>query len=230
MRHVDPDTLALLGMGEQVADSEYREHIAQCPECASELANYSRAARVGRATIDAGELLEPAPRVWDRISEELGITEEPTAEVVELAPRRRRWVPLVAVAASVALLASLGVVIWQVAQPSPATVLATATLEAFPAWPGATGKAVVEQQADGTRVVHIDFDAPSLNDAYEEVWLISSDATRLVSLGTASGPTATLPIPDGIDLSTYDLVDVSAEPYDGNPSHSGDSIVRGQLE
>ena len=231
MRHVDPDTLALLGMGEDVADSEYREHIAQCPECASELANYSRAARVGRATLDAGELLEPAPRVWDRISEELGITEEPTAEVVELAPRRRRrWVPLVAVAASVALLASLGVVIWQVAQPSPATVLATATLEAFPAWPGATGKAVVEQQADGTRVVHIDFDAPSLNDAYEEVWLISSDATRLVSLGTASGPTATLPIPDGIDLSTYDLVDVSAEPYDGNPSHSGDSIVRGQLE
>ncbi|WP_168627551.1 MULTISPECIES: anti-sigma factor [unclassified Cryobacterium] len=230
MRHVDPDTLALLGMGEEVADSEYREHIAQCPECASELANYSRAARVGRATLGAGELLEPSPRVWDRISDELGITEEPTAEVVELAPRRRRWVPLVAVAASVALLASLGIVLWQFAQPSPPTVIATATLEAFPAWPGATGKAVVEQQADGTRVVHIDFDAPSLNDAYEEVWLISSDATRLVSLGTASGPTATLPIPDGIDLSTYDLVDVSAEPYDGNPTHSGDSIVRGQLE
>ncbi len=230
MRHVDPDTLALLGMGEQVADSEYREHIAQCPECASELANYSRAARVGRATLDAGELLEPAPRVWDRISEELGIAEEPAAEVVELAPRRRRWVPLVAVAASVALLASVGVVIWQVAQPSPTTVLATATLEAFPAWPGATGKAVVEQQADGTRVVHINFDAPSLHNAYEEVWLISSDATRLVSLGTASGSTATLPIPNGIDLSTYDLVDVSAEPYDGNPTHSGDSIVRGQLQ
>lgn len=237
MRHVDPDTLALLGMGEEVADSEYREHIAQCPECASELANYSRAARVGRATLGAGELLEPAPRVWDRISDELSLSghttaeiQEPAAEVVELAPRRRRWLPLVAVAASVALLASLGVVIWQVAQPSPATVLATATLEAFPAWPGATGKAVVEQQADGTRVVHIDFDAPSLNNAYEEVWLISSDATRLVSLGTASGPTATLPIPDGIDLSTYDLVDVSAEPYDGNPTHSGDSIVRGQLQ
>lgn len=229
MRHTDPDVLALLALGEQVADSEDREHIAQCPECTTELANYSRAARVGRATLNSGELLEPAPRVWDRISGELGIGRQPTADVVELAPRRRRWVPVVAVAASVALVASLGVAIWQFVQPSPPTVLATATLEAFPEWPNATGRAVVEEQADGTRVVRLDFDAPSLDDAYKEVWLISSDATRLVSLGIASGPTATLAIPDGIDLSTYDLVDVSAEPLDGDPTHSGNSIVRGQL-
>jgi Anti-sigma-K factor rskA. len=229
MRHTDPDTLALLALGEEVADSEYRDHIAECAECASELAKFTRAAQVGRSTLESGELLEPAPRVWDRITEELGIGQEPTAEVVELAPRRRRWIPLVAVAASVALIASVGVAIWQSAQPSPPTVLATATLEAFPDWPDATGRAVVEEQADGTRVVHINFDAPSLDDEYTEVWLISSDATRLVSLGIADGETATLPIPDGIDLSTYDLVDVSAEPLDGDPTHSGNSIVRGQL-
>jgi hypothetical protein len=229
MRHTDPETLALLALGEDVADLEYRDHIAGCQQCATELEKFSRAARIGRATLGAGELLDPPPRVWDRISTELGIAGAPKAEVVELAPRRRRWVPLVAVAASVALVASIGVAIWQFVQPSPPSVLATATLEAFPDWPNATGNAVVEEEADGTRVVHIELNAPSLDDAYTEVWLISSDATRLVSLGIAEGKTATLAIPDGIDLSTYDLVDVSAEPLDGNPAHSGNSIVRGQL-
>jgi anti-sigma-K factor RskA len=229
MRHTDPDVLALLALGEEAGDNEDREHLATCRQCAAQLANYGRAARVGRAAVDAGDLLEPAPRVWDRISEELGITEEPSAKVTELAPRRRRWIPVVAVAASVAVVASLGVALWQFMQPTPPTVVATATLEAFPDWPDATGRAVVEEQADGTRVVRLDFDAPVLDDTYTEVWLISSDATRLVSLGTAAGETATFAIPDGLDLSTYDLVDVSAEPYDGDPNHSGNSIVRGQL-
>lgn len=40
---------------------------------------------------------------------------------------------------------------------------------------------------------------------------------------------ATSTIPDGINIARYDLVDISAEPFDGNPAHSGDSIVRGQL-
>lgn len=229
MRHVDPDTLALLALGEKVADPTAQGHLAECAECRAELADFSRAASAGRATLDAGELVEPAPRVWDRIADELQLGSAGGAPVVALAARRRRWAPIVAVAASVALVASLGAGIWWIAQPSPATVLATATLDAFPDWPDATGNAVVEQLADGGRVVQVSFDAPGLSDAYTEVWLISSDATRLVSLGTVRGTTGTLAIPDGVDLSIYDLVDVSAEPYDGDPTHSGDSIVRGQL-
>jgi hypothetical protein len=37
-------------------------------------------------------------------------------------------------------------------------------------------------------------------------------------------------VPAGIDTGEYDLVDISEEPYDGDPTHSGDSIVRGQLD
>ena len=36
-------------------------------------------------------------------------------------------------------------------------------------------------------------------------------------------------IPVGLDLDDYALVDVSAEQFDGDPSHSGDSILRGEL-
>jgi len=229
MRHVDPDTLALLALGEKVADSDAPEHLAQCDECSAELTHFSRAVSAGRSTLDAGELVEPAPRVWTRISDELGLAAEPQpAPVIELAPRRR-WVPVVGIAASVALVASVGLTAWGITRPTPAIVLASATLDSFPNWPDATGKAVVEESTDGTRVVQVSFDAPGLGDEYTEVWLISSDATRLVSLGTVAGSRGTLTIPAGVDLSIYDLVDVSAEPYDGDPAHSGDSILRGRL-
>lgn len=39
----------------------------------------------------------------------------------------------------------------------------------------------------------------------------------------------TLPFPQGLDLAEYAIVDVSNEPYDGNPGHSSDSIARGEL-
>lgn len=226
MRHVDPDTLALLALGEKIADAGDRAHLADCTQCADELSNFSRAVSAGRSTLDAGDLVEPAPRVWNRISDELGL--QASAPVVQL-PRRRRWVPVTAIAASVAIVASGSIIAWQLSQPAASTVLATATLDAFPNWPDATGEAVVEENRDGTRVVNVSFDAPGIGDEYTEVWLISSDATRLISLGTVQGSRGTLIIPAGVDLSVYDLVDVSAEPYDGDPTHSGDSIVRGQL-
>ena len=62
-----------------------------------------------------------------------------------------------------------------------------------------------------------------------EVWLIRSDASGLVSLGLFEGASGRFVVPDGIDLDEFTLVDVSAEPVDGDPAHSGDSIVRGEL-
>jgi hypothetical protein len=32
-----------------------------------------------------------------------------------------------------------------------------------------------------------------------------------------------------VNISTYPVVDVSIEPADGNPAHSGNSVVRGRL-
>ena len=244
MRHVNADVLALLALGEEVAEPGDREHLAECDECASELAELQRAATVGRSSLDAGELLEPHPRVWDRIVAEVASSDAPSAdaraadaepaEAAGAAPagvvtpiRRRAWIGWVA--AGAAALVVVGVVLTQVLAPAPSTVLAAAELEAFPQWPGASGTAVVEQEADGTRVVRVDFEAPGDDEGFHEVWLITSDATKLVSLGVVQGTTGTFVIPDGIDLAEYDLVDISAEPYDGDPAHSGDSIVRGEL-
>ena len=59
MRHVDPDVLALLALGEQVALPEDSAHVSECEQCRSEIEVLSRAAMVGRSTFDAGELLQP---------------------------------------------------------------------------------------------------------------------------------------------------------------------------
>jgi hypothetical protein len=224
MRHIDPDVLALLALGEDAGTESDRGHLAACADCRSELENLAHAAAVGRSTLDAGELLQPDERVWASIQTELAAP----APVVSLRPRLARR--LLAVAAAVVLLVGgVGVTLWAL-QPAPVTLLASATLDAFPDWSGSTGSAVVEQTAAGARFVDVTFRAPATEGGFREVWLISSDTSQLVSLGVVRGDTGRFTIPDGLDLTRYDLVDISEEPIDGNPEHSGDSILRGQLQ
>ncbi len=136
---------------------------------------------------------------------------------------------LFTLAASVALLlviVGVGVAL----RPSQPVEVAAASLDAFPAHPGARGSATVIETDDRERVVRVTLDdAADADDGYREVWLITADATALVSLGTLEGSEGTFPIPPGIDIDEYVLVDVSLEPEDGDPQHSGDSIVRGEL-
>lgn len=231
MRHLDPDTLALLALGEHVDSPDDRAHIQACDDCSAELDNLQHTALVARSTLYSGDLVTPPDRVWSRITDELSLsTSIDSAPVVALSQRRtRRWVPpLAAAAAMVLVLGGVGAA-WIGLQPRPVTVLASAELDAFPGWSGSTGEAVVEEQPDGARVIELSLDTPDGGDGYHEVWLITSDATELVSLGVVHGSAGTFTVPEGLDLSKYDLVDVSAEPFDGDPNHSGDSILRGQL-
>jgi anti-sigma-K factor RskA len=224
MKHVDPELLALLALGEEAGSASDRAHLEACAECRDELENLRRAVTVGRSTLGSGELLEPDPRVWAAIQGELG--RAPAAPVIPL--RRRRWVaPLAAVAAATVVVAGAAG-IWAVLRPAPPTVLAEATLDPFPGWPDALGEAVVAEQSDGARVVDVTLTAPDAG-GFREVWLISSDASQLVSLGVLRGSEGSFTIPDGLDLGRFALVDVSEEPFDGDPAHSGDSIVRGEL-
>ena len=234
MRHVDPDLLALLALGENAGDATDRDHLASCAQCRSELENLAHAADVGRSTLGAGDLLKPDARVWSAIRAEVDeLEDDDDAEDERLAPvtplRRPGWIaPVAAAAAAVVVVGGIGAV-WLSLQPTPATVLASAQLDAFPDWVGATGSATVSESADGSRVVDVSVNLPAGEEGFREVWLISSDTSQLVSLGIVDGASGTFTIPAGLDLSRYDLVDISEEPFDGDPTHSGDSIVRGQL-
>ncbi|MCP2636442.1 anti-sigma factor [Microbacterium sp. HD4P20] len=157
--------------------------------------------------------------------EEAGST-DPVARARQ--PRMRSiWV----LAASLALIAVVGVGVWAGISASLApTVVAAASLDAFPSHPRAEGTAEVDLSRDGSRTLSVTLEGASEADAYREVWLIRNDGAALISLGLLEGRSGTFPIPDGVDLEEYDLVDISFEPLDGDPAHSGDSIVRGQLQ
>jgi hypothetical protein len=49
----------------------------------------------------------------------------------------------------------------------------------------------------------------------------------MVSLGTLDNGNGTFTVPQGINTREYRVVDVSDEPPDGNPAHSGISLIRG---
>ena len=112
--------------------------------------------------------------------------------------------------------------------PGEGEVVAAATLDALPDWPDATGSAEV-REVDGERVLSVNVSRDSRPDTVREVWLISSDLTKLVSVGLLATDEGTFPLPEDIDLDEYSVVDVSVEPLDGDPGHSADSIVRGGL-
>ena len=138
---------------------------------------------------------------------------------------RRPGVWLAAAAATVLLAAG---VFWSVQQnQAPVTPLARAELSPVDQH-SATGSARVVEAKDGQRTLEVQVNK---NEArgYQEVWLIAPDLSRLVSLGVMTSGSGTFPVPAGLNLSEYPIVDVSDEPVDGNPAHSSVSIVRGTL-
>jgi len=239
MRHVDPETLALIALGEQIGDDDERTHLSRCPQCTADVAALAATVTVARSVTAADEPA-PAPRqVWEGIRSELGLSADlepdgrvtPARTTPPVVATRRRSAPWIAAAAAA------GVVIGGVGgawvtgnrtEPA-ATVVAEATLDPLPGWE-ATGGAVVEETEDGVRELVVSFEGGDDVGGYREVWLIDADVTRLVSLGVLVGSTGRFTLPPGVDLVEFPVVDISDEPFDGDPAHSGDSILRGLLD
>lgn len=255
MRHLDPDDLALLALGEDVDGAD---HLSECELCADEVASLARVVELGRTISWEDVPLAPQPDVWERISTELrlgasgpgagadvasddpGPRMEPRptageggATVHSLAARRRPLTGWIAGAAAAGVLVGAVGGAWWSGRPhvpaSSSTVLAEAALDPLPGWEAAAGSAVVRETDEGDRVVVLDVAAPEEADGYREVWLIASDLSGMVSLGLLEGAEGEFAIPDGLDLDAYPVVDVSEEPFDGDATHSGNSIVRGTL-
>jgi hypothetical protein len=109
-------------------------------------------------------------------------------------------------------------------------VVATAALEPLtPEAAPAAGPADLVESDDGT-TLDLGIDAAALPDGggYYEVWLIDTAVDGMVSLGPLRQD-GTYDVPAGVDPGRFPIVDVSAEPTDGDPTHSGASVLRGTL-
>lgn len=141
--------------------------------------------------------------------------------------RARRWIAGAAVASFV-LGAAVAVGVGQLVGRDSIDVVEQASLDPLPGW-DARGTARVED-ASGKLQLVVDLPDNAV-PGFREVWLLDLDgeAPALLSVGTLNGDQGIFDLPPDVDLSKYSVVDVSSEPFDGDPSHSTDSIVRGEL-
>jgi anti-sigma-K factor RskA len=223
MSHLDDDTLAAAAMGETL-DPAATGHLASCAECQAEVRAIEEIAARASTLPDLGTLTAPPPAVWDAIAAELA-GDERADSVVPLRPRRRTaWL---AAAAAAVVVGTVGIGLAVSGGQSP-TVVATAAMVDL-ATEADAGTARVEERADGTRVLVVDTTVTEVDDADLEVWLIDPNIEGMVSLGYLTADEGEFVIPAGYDVAEFPIVDVSVEPRDGVPTHSGDSVKRGVL-
>lgn len=245
MTHLDDDELTLLALGD-APDPAQVEHLHSCSRCGAELETLTRLVSTGRTLGDV-DLVQPPDAVWAGIRRELGLSpfvaavpHEPRStpdlvrakrdDAVTRMPRRRvpgRGALVGLAAASLAAGLVAGIVGTSlILRPDAPQVVAEAVLEPFPDWQ-ASGTARVEEDTSGAKRVVVDVSAP--DGGLREVWLLDPETSGLISLGLLSGTSGTYSLPADLDLARYSVIDVSREPDDGDPAHSGDSIVRGEF-
>lgn len=190
---------------------------------------------------------QPPADLWSRISNEVsGLdaeidltdgpdTVEPTAErdlppAQELPGGDPRFSPRFVVAAAAALIviligASLAIV--GTGGNSFVTYAAEITNTDLPE--SFDGSATVTLEVDEDPMLVVDFDRELPSGETLGIWILSADGTEIIPVGMVEPGDTAWAWPEGFNPAEYPLVDVSIEPDDGDPSHSGRSILRGEL-
>ena len=174
----------------------------------------------------------------DTVGEESG--ESPTNNVVDITSRFRRGTAFFAAAAAAVVVVIGALVVAASGNDSPSfEVVGDARLD----WQEGFVDEGVAVTVDATILGTGSAQAVQLNAAALppragedlELWLIGIDAAGELTISTLgiieSGADSTYEIPDDFDTSAFDtvLVDISYEPRDGDETHSGASIVRGEI-
>jgi hypothetical protein len=247
--HTNPDLLALLALGEDVGTEEDLVHIAECPACRAELAALTAAAGTARRTTERDVLVAPRPEVWQRISHELDLHAVPALQAATSAApapaagatppgpaagpasQRRTRMAAFALAAVLALVVGIGLGANLDRILPGQREQASVQLNALPGWSGSQGRATIEEDRDGNRLLVVQAISPQPSTGPREVWLTNSQADPMFAMGflQANG-SGRFPIPPSMDLNEFRLVDISQEPdHDHDPGHSGKSMLRGKL-
>ncbi len=174
----------------------------------------------------------------DTVGEESG--ESPTNNVVDITNRFRRRTAFFAAAAAAVVAVIGALVVAASGNDSPSfEVVGDARLD----WQEGFVDEGAELTVDATILGTDSAQAVQLNAAALppragedlELWLIGIDAAGELTISTLgiieSDADGTYEVPDDFDSSAFDtvLVDISYEPRDGDETHSGASIVRGEI-
>jgi hypothetical protein len=110
------------------------------------------------------------------------------------------------------------------------TVVASASLSALAGTPSSAGGRAEVVRVDDRLQLRVDARNLPLREGFYEVWMFDPRSNTMQPMGTLDvGHQTSFPIPNGVDIVKFAGVDVSAEPFDGNPDHSAESVLRGTL-
>jgi hypothetical protein len=250
----DPDVL-----GHLTTCRHCREHVAAMRHTVELARSDEGAAGDGVAgEADSEYAAEPPPHLWQSIMRELGTEVDgpdrpahpdapsrsagPTAagghprwsERMRRGARRAATVPVAA--GLIGIAAGLGLGLALSPTPSVPDVPLASLQPVAPDAAVASGAAgLVDRNGTPEIVVTIDGVVGTAGGDYLEAWLMDSSGTRLFSLGAltpdADGGqfTGVFPLPDGLPTEEFGVVDISVENYDGDPTHSRNSLVRGPV-
>jgi hypothetical protein len=242
VEHCTPEQLALAALREPLPTDD-ATHFAGCDRCRAEVASLRRGVDLLAVPEFAapGASVPPPPRVWEAVAAATGVSaavvsEAPAApdgppltpaaaNVRPFRPRRGRLLLAAAAAVVVVGAAAAGVI---AVNRDDGVTLASTTLAPM-ASARASGTATVVKEDDGSRWLRIRLDAPAAKGDYYEAWLADRSAVGMVSMGSVQPGTTSLPVPAALDLAKFPTVEISVEPLDGQPAHSGVSLVRGEL-
>jgi len=176
-----------------------------------------------------------APKyLWSRIETGLrsAVSEQaadaPRAKVIPLRRQRRvvAVVGVLALAACAAVAVPLALNGRDTAKLLAAAPLSNAGLAAFDTTPEGSARLV---ESRGQTYLEISVrNVPERAGEHLELWLIDTAVKGMVSLGPYTG-NHRYAVPTGVSPARFPIVDVSLEPGDGVPTHSGVSVVRGTL-
>lgn len=209
MSHVPHEELVWRAALRTVDDDEHGRHLRACPPCADELA------RLVAATPAVEETPLPSG-LWARIS-----------DAVAVRRARRPWAIVAAcVVTALASVGAVGATSWMLDRAAAGVDGPAIALQPMGDVEGEATAWIVERA--GQRVLVVDaVDVTTPANASLELWLLDEDAAGMVHLGTLDGASTELPLPADVDLAGFPIVDVSLEPLDGDPAHSGTSVWRG---
>ncbi len=193
---------------------------------------------------------EPPPSLWAGIEARLGSIEQvppgddrderqsvsvrhtdegSVVDLGEARSKRRFRVAVVLGAIAAAFLVAVPLVLAvQGSSSDTVEVAAAAELDAIPIDFVGSGEAEVVERELRVETTGLD----PLDDAVYELWLldvVDGKPVDLVSIGVIEAD-GSYTLDEGIDLERFNVVDISIEPTDGDPTHSGNSVLRGQLE
>lgn len=234
--HVPVESLAMRAVRGRVADG-HGAHLAGCKECKDVWRGLNDLVGSITRMPASGPVLAPRAGLWDELvaAIEAGEGAEPEpdwreeAKAAAARAARRRTMLLTVAIVLAGLFAGLAVVASQLLlEPDRVTGVSASLTDPREGGEDA-GRAWVELQDDGSQVLVIDGRYAEYPDGYLEIWITVVGAEAPVSLGTLTSSHYEVLVPSPLGELDGALVQISKEPWDGDPTRTGEIVARGRL-